>query len=1488
MTTKKIYFLLSVTLFAQVLFGTNTEIEVNWEKDLPMCYHKKSAAVATIIPLRNGLWFEADVWPNGQRPTLNDDVVIPAGMDIVMAGTIRARKIEVSGVLRAVNWQPDGAWIELQTKAIHVLNGGVFEIGTEQQHYQADCIITLVGSNPSEELCPAMGSKFIGAMPGGTIRMHGAPTTSWVKIGSPAAAGNNTLNLSKVVNWKVGDKIVISSNRYNHEEVEEKTITAVSTNGQQITLDSPLTYPRLGKIETYSRNTDGRSWQVDMRAEVGLLSKNITIQGDESSVSNGFGGHIMSMNNSVMNASNIELFRMGQKSKIGRYPWHWHLLGDLGNGQYLKNSSVHKSFNRAIVIHGTWGALVDNNVAYDHIGHGIMLEDGSEINNTISNNLALITRRPATKEEAITPSDFEPFDDLQSAAPSTYWITNPNNSFINNVAAGSIGTAFWFAFPTSPTGASANDPRFSGMQPHTEQLGVFDGNTSHSNRSGLDINDRLDANHALIGNGAWSVSNQQTLRNHTAFANRVGFYSGIGRADFEQIKLENFRYAENEIHLMLATRNTFENSIFIARTNADLLNGGSTMFYNSYDGAGRIYNCHFIDWDKSGNTFTRTNGAAEKRSDHIFQGITSNHTTSLNIPFVPGSFRAPLNTIEGGCGQTFGDFIYDRDGSLTGKAQHTIAPNADLYRTGAETDIPTWETMILSPHKYVHTVSFNNVPTLVYRKNRDGQVKGLLFSQCNLGPLSQFHLMVNRTYIPEQEHHFLFSSLPTSNSFDFRVQSEVVAGESLIVRFKGIGRLQNVVVSTANRLNSIQEVQNSSGSAYYAEPNGDLYFKAVTTNNFNGKSYNISWTGNASDLNFSYDSDGDGLSDLDEVTNGSDPLSADAVSLDFNNTDENFTPINISNVSIGMEAACFEATNANDPFIRRDNLNLLGSSIDKLLVRVKSAFAGDFRFYYATQANNGFSEARAISAQYTKANEWQTLVFDLSGQTQWNQNIITQLRLDFPGNNNSVVQHCVDYIKTISNDPNRDSDGDGTTDQEEIAICRDAYSPTDLNLDFNNTNDGFTNFNRIASTENRTNHLVINTDGTNDPFMFRNGFSFDGSVVNKIKVRLKCTQTGDFQLFWGRENAGNFSGSRVVSKNYPVANEWRELVFDFDGNPEWIGQTITDLRLDFPAGLSTVTVDWIRGEDYVPGVTLQPYLRADNNPLQPGNEITVCEGSSVLLDFLGAFGEGWSFRYSRENGSFSQVNFGLTQGVDRDQLLLDSDDFRDGGIDEGTWTVAYTDPNGCTGSTIITVNIENCDDTSIILYSECNYRGQSFPLAVGEYPDIAALGFPDNSLSSIAIPVGYTVTLYTEPNFGGGFITLGRDYSCFLFNGFNDVVSSIKITSLPERVTTPMGTSTIVNPFLSSFKEWSNSIELFPNPANTILNINTSNLKGQVLHYNIYSIDGKQVARGHFEIAGTNSASLEIPLNTIRDGMYMLQLQTKRQQVLKRFIVKKN
>src|SRR5262249_31643260 len=145
---------------------------------------------------------------------------------------------------------------------------------------------------------------------------------------------------------------------------------------------------------------------------------------------------------------------------------------------------------------------VENNVAYNNVGHCYFLEDGVEHGNQYVNNLGILTRcnttRPCQSTNAVVgtygggggrgggqqaqgpliPSD-------NTAA--TFWITNPDNTYRGNVSAGSEATGFWIALPAHPTGkfAETNPEVTAKTWPRRTQFREMSGNVSHSNIEGL-------------------------------------------------------------------------------------------------------------------------------------------------------------------------------------------------------------------------------------------------------------------------------------------------------------------------------------------------------------------------------------------------------------------------------------------------------------------------------------------------------------------------------------------------------------------------------------------------------------------------------------------------------------------------------------------------------------------------------------------------------------------------------------------------------------------------------------------------------------------------------------------------------------------------------------------------------------------------------------------------------------------------------------------
>ncbi len=226
-------------------------------------------------------------------------------------------------------------------------------------------------------------------------------------------------------------------------------------NGNAITLDKKLDYMHYGRV----------TFGVDERGEVGMLTRNIVIQASPDADKTLFGGHVMAMVTSKMYVSGVEFNRMGQNMHLARYPIHWHLVGD-GKGQYLQNSSIHDTYSRCVTVHGTNDVRVENNVTYNNIGHCFFLEDAVEHGNQFVHNLGILTK--CHPDAPCIPTNLAAAGEPRAGAngqaakdiliPSddtaaTFWITNPDNIYRDNVAAVSDANGFWMSLPEHPTGA---------------------------------------------------------------------------------------------------------------------------------------------------------------------------------------------------------------------------------------------------------------------------------------------------------------------------------------------------------------------------------------------------------------------------------------------------------------------------------------------------------------------------------------------------------------------------------------------------------------------------------------------------------------------------------------------------------------------------------------------------------------------------------------------------------------------------------------------------------------------------------------------------------------------------------------------------------------------------------------------------------------------------------------------------------------------------
>ena len=251
------------------------------------------------------------------------------------------------------------------------IKGGKLTIGFDDKPYPCPLLITMWGKRYDPEV-PLYGNKVIG-LRYGTIDIHGIPRNpTWIDMESTANVGAKTITLSGPVDWKINEQIVIATTSYDQDESEIRTITKIdrkNPNKPVITLCKALKYKHFSGVQTLPCGT-----QVEMRAEVGLLERNIVIQGDPSSDADENGAIIVAKSigddSSIVRIENVRFQRMGQAYKVGRYPINIAVEGSVAQS-YIYGNVFLRSYNRAIAMTSAQELEIRKNVIYDVSGHAI-------------------------------------------------------------------------------------------------------------------------------------------------------------------------------------------------------------------------------------------------------------------------------------------------------------------------------------------------------------------------------------------------------------------------------------------------------------------------------------------------------------------------------------------------------------------------------------------------------------------------------------------------------------------------------------------------------------------------------------------------------------------------------------------------------------------------------------------------------------------------------------------------------------------------------------------------------------------------------------------------------------------------------------------------------------------------------------------------------------------------------------------------------------
>ena len=232
------------------------------------------------IASTNDLYFYVDrwssiyTWGGGPVPKEGDLVVIEEGQDVLID---KSTEILTMLLIKGGNVHFDREATEelfLRSHYILIVGGGSLNIGSEEEPFMNEATIELHGHVSTIEL-PVYGAKVL-AVREGTLDVHGKPIpTTWTHLSETANSGDTEIKLKKSVTWVAGDKIVIATTekRFSKNENEIRTIDSVSNDGKTITLSEALEYDHISISQTFG----GR--EIETRAEVGILSRNVRIKG---------------------------------------------------------------------------------------------------------------------------------------------------------------------------------------------------------------------------------------------------------------------------------------------------------------------------------------------------------------------------------------------------------------------------------------------------------------------------------------------------------------------------------------------------------------------------------------------------------------------------------------------------------------------------------------------------------------------------------------------------------------------------------------------------------------------------------------------------------------------------------------------------------------------------------------------------------------------------------------------------------------------------------------------------------------------------------------------------------------------------------------------------------------------------------------------------------------------------------------------------------
>jgi peroxiredoxin len=382
----------------------------------------------TVESVRDGRWTDPATWSTGRVPAPGDRVRVSGGTAVVFdAADARVVCVSVDGTLTFAT----ATDTRLSLQDLRVNANGELDLGTRADPISPSVTATVTFLNRPFDLEADPEQSGHGLVAFGTVRVYGAPKTSFLRLEREARAGDTAVALEAApAGWRPGDRLILPDSRPIHGERfakygeaqragvapdmgwEELTVAGVS--GNVVTLTRPLAFDHPGahdpdgKLSEVTLVSDRR--RVKLLPHLGNLGRNVVFRSEDPS---GVRGHVLFAHRADVKVFYALFKDLGRTTvrpldstardpdgtlahvganQIGRYAFHFHhVIGpkspDPTGFQFQAvGNAVDGSPKWGIVVHDSFFGLVQDNVVYNARGACVVTETGAEAFNVIAHN----------------------------------------------------------------------------------------------------------------------------------------------------------------------------------------------------------------------------------------------------------------------------------------------------------------------------------------------------------------------------------------------------------------------------------------------------------------------------------------------------------------------------------------------------------------------------------------------------------------------------------------------------------------------------------------------------------------------------------------------------------------------------------------------------------------------------------------------------------------------------------------------------------------------------------------------------------------------------------------------------------------------------------------------------------------------------------------------------------------------------------------------